>query len=78
MLGKTHFSISESMIITVVGAVASILITVVPAWKAETEAIVGILTGAIVTLFPLINAQHAKAAATVIAAAPGPIDPPKL
>ena len=56
-----HFTITQSMLITILAAGGTLVATLVPAWGAESKIIVGALGTFITVTFPLVNGQHAKA-----------------
>ena len=56
-----HFTITQSMLITILAAGGTLVATLVPAWGPESKIIVGALGTFITVTFPLVNGQHAKA-----------------
>jgi hypothetical protein len=63
---KSHFSITQATVMTVVGAVATGIVTLVPSWGAEAKIIVASLGGVTTAVFPLVNAVH-KTADSILA-----------
>ena len=56
-----HFTITQSMLITILAAGGTLVATLVPAWGPESKIIVGALGTFVTVTFPLVNGQHAKA-----------------
>jgi len=67
-MSRTHFTLTQSMILTLIGAVSTAVVTLVPAWGAEAKLIVAALGVIVTAVFPLVNASHARSAATTEAA----------
>lgn len=66
MKPPTHFSISQATVMTVVGAIAAGIVTLVPAWGPEAKIIVAAIGTVTVAAFPLVNAVH-KLADSILA-----------
>lgn len=58
MTKTSHFSITQTSIMAVVGAIATAIVTLVPAWSGESKVIVAAIGGVVVAGFPLWNAIH--------------------
>lgn len=65
-MSKSHFSITQATILSVVGAIATAVVTLVPAWGPEAKIIVASIGGVVVAGFPFYNAIH-KLADSILA-----------
>lgn len=65
MKTKSHFSITETTVMSVIGAIATAIVTLVPAWSPEVKIIVASLGGVVVAIFPLVNSIHKLADSTL-------------
>lgn len=67
-MNRTHFSITQSTILTLLAALGTAVVALVPAWGPEAKIIVAALGTIVTAVFPLVNASHARSAATTQAA----------
>ena len=63
----SHIAIPQATIVALFIQLVGLLVAFVPSLAAEKQAIIGIGSTVIAGVFLLANAQHAKAAATLVA-----------
>jgi hypothetical protein len=65
-MSKSHFSITEATAFTMISAIATAVVTLVPSWGPEVKIIVASLGGVVTALVPFINSIH-KLADSILA-----------